>query len=156
MYLSIVAGFLPALVLWTLLLIFGVKTYRSCRLDSLPWLGIYFLVSFGSSFGSPLLTGQAIDSMAMDVPLFGWTLGELQVTLIHVRTFLWSSARLVLVVLVLSDIAFLLSKAGVAVEWGVLNRLIRVRERSTAWGLVMLIPLLLEPALSLVLYLYYV
>ena len=155
MYISMAAGFLPTLVFWALLLFFGIKTYRSCRLDSLPWLGIYIIASFGVSLVSPSLTGQAIDSMAMGFPPFGWTLGEFHVTLAYGRAFFSNSAQLVLAILILSDIAFLLSKAGVAVEWGFLNRLIRVRERSTAWGLVMLIPLLLEPGLSLMLYLYY-
>ena len=77
-------------------------------------------------------------------------------SLVYGRAFFSNSAGLVLATLILSDIAFLLSKAGVAVEWGFLNRLIRVRERSATRGLVMLITLLLEPALSLVLYLYYV
>ena len=64
--------------------------------------------------------------------------------------FLHDAARLVLAILVLSDVLFVLSKANIAVEGRLWDKLTRVRERSTTWGMVMLILLLSSAALVLV------
>ncbi len=92
--------------------------------------------------------------MGMEGAPFGWTVGALVVLLHYCGAFLSNSAGLVLGLLILSDLVFLLSKSGVAVEGGLLNRLIRVRERGTTWGTVMSILLFSKLAVVLIIYLY--
>lgn len=64
--------------------------------------------------------------------------------------FLHDAARLVVAVLILSDVLFVLSKANIAIEGRLWDKLTKVRERSTTWGMVMLILLLSSAALVLV------
>ncbi len=119
---------LPRLALWVLLLIVGVEAYRRYELVSLPWLALYIVASFGVE----------VVWKALDVHDILWA------------AFLHDATRLVLAILVLSDVLFVLSKANIAVEGRLWNKLIRVRERSTTWGIVMLILLLSSAALVLV------
>ena len=149
-----VLAWAPLFLLCALLLIFGIKTSRSCKLESLPWLGVYVFGSVVLSLTWPVLIRQGVDGMGMEGAPFGWTVGALVVLLHYCGAFLSNSAGLVLGLLILSDLVFLLSKSGVAVEGGLLNRLIRVRERGTTWGTVMSILLFSKLAVVLLLYLY--
>ena len=79
--------------------------------------------------------------------------GDSQSALLFLGWFLFGSARLVVAILLLSDLQFVLSQAGIPVEGRFLNKLARVRERSTTWGIVMLVLLLLKAALGMGLYL---
>ena len=161
--LGVLVGVAPTVALWVLLLIFGIKTSRGCKLESLPWLGVYIISTVGLALAWPVLMAQVVSSIQEAIQYrqgegdpFGLTLGELQVTLAYCGTFFSNSARLVLGTLILADIAFLLSKAGAAMEGKFLNSLLRVRECSNTWGIVMLILLLSKAALGMMLYLYYV
>lgn len=141
--LALLPAALPGLAIWVLLLIFGIKTYRSCKLESLPWLGIHIVASAGVGivwFGTELGHGTSMErGLPSALPYLG--------------VFLLGSARLVVAILLLSDLQFVLSQAGIAVEGRFLNKLAKVRERSTTWGLVMLVLLLLKAALGITLYL---
>ena len=156
-----VLAWTPALVLCALLLIFAIKTSRSCKLESLPWLGVYVFLSVVLSLVWPVLIRQAIDSMGMGMGMgmepvpFGWTVAAFAVLLHYLGAFFSNMAGLVLGIFILSDLVFLLSKSGVAVEGRFLNRLIRVRERGTTWGTVMVLLLFSKLALALVLILLY-
>ena len=150
-----VLAWFPILVLCALLLIFGIKTSRSCKLQSLPWLGVYVFGSVVLSLSWPVLIRQAIDSMSMERVPFGWTVASFAVLLHYGGAFLSNLAGLALGILILSDLVFLLSKSGVAAEGRFLNRLIRVREHGTTWGTVMGLLLLSKLALALVLILLY-
>ena len=160
-YLGVLAvlAWAPAVGLYALLLIFAIKTSRSCKLESLPWLGVYVFMSVVLSLSWPVLTRQAIDSMGMGMGMervpFGWTVASFAVLLHYCGAFFSNMAGLVLGILILSDLVFLLSKSGVAVEGRFLNRLIRVRERGTTWGTVMVLLLFSKLALALVLILLY-
>jgi len=137
--LALLPAALPRLAIWVLLLIFGIKTYRSCKLESLPWLGIYIVASAGVGV---LWTGVEHGTewgRTWALQYLGW--------------FLSGSARLVVAILLLSDLQFVLSQAGAAMEGRFLSNLARVRERSTTWGIVMLVLLLLKAALGMTLYL---
>lgn len=146
-----VLAWAPTLVLYALLLIFAIKTSRSCKLESLPWLAVYVLGSVVLSWTWPLLMRQAIDNMAMAerVP-FGWTVGAFAVLLDYSGAFLSNLARLSLGILILSDLLFLLSKSGVAVKGGLLNRILRVRDGSIIWGSAIVVLLLAKLAVILI------
>ena len=98
---------------------------------------------------------QVIEGMGLEHVPFGWSLGKFMQIWQHGGMFMGALARLALVLLVMSDVAFLLSKAGVKVEGRFLSRLLRLRERSTAWGIVMVALMFLRSAIFLLLYLYY-
>lgn len=149
-----VLAWAPTFVLCALLLTFGIRTRESCKLESLPWLGVYVLGSVVLSLSWPVLISQAIDPMGMEGAPFGWSVAAFAVLLHYCGAFLSNLAGLALGLLILSDLVFLLSKSGVAVEGGLLNRLIRVRERGTTWGTVMSILLFSKLALVVILYLY--
>ena len=148
-YLGILAvlAWAPTLGLCALLLIFGIKTSGSCKLESLPWLGVYVFGSVVLSLSWPVLIRQAIDSMGMERIPFGWTVAAFAVLLHYGGAFLSNLAGLVLGILILSDMLFLLSKSGVAVKGGFLNRLMGVREGSIIWGSAIVILLLSKLAL---------
>ena len=129
--------------MWVLLLIFGIKTYRSCKLESLPWLGIYIVASAG--VGVVWIGTELGDSTSME--------RGLPLALQYLGVFLSGSASLVVAILLLSDLQFVLSQAGIPVEGRFLSKLAKVRERSTTWGIVMLALLLLKAALGMGLYL---
>ena len=133
----------PNIAIWLLVLIFGIKAYRSCKLESLPWLGIYIVASAGVGvlwIGTGLGHSTSMEGgSTMALQYLGW--------------FLSGSARLVVAILLLSDLQFVLSQAGIPVEGRFLNKLAKVRERSTTWGIVMLAPVLLKAALGMSLYL---
>ena len=150
-----VLAWAPTLVLYALLLIFAIKTSRSCKLESLPWLAVYVLGSVVLSLTWPLLMRQAIDNMAMAerVP-FGWTVAAFAVLLGYGGAFLSNLAGLVLGILILSDMLFLLSKSGVAVKGGLLNRILKAREWSTILGIGIIALLFSRLALGLILYRY--
>lgn len=146
-----VLAWAPTLVLCALLLIFGHKTSRSCKLQSLPWLGVYVFLSVVLSLSWPVLSRHAIDSMGMERVPFGWSVAAFAVLLHYCGAFLSNLAGLVLGILILADMLFLLSKSGVAVEGGLLNRLMRLREWSTILGGAIVVLLLSK--LSVVAYL---
>ena len=147
------------LLSWGLIVAFGVWTYRRIDLRSLPWVGAYlaYLGLVGAVLRpimSPIME-QVVEGMDLGHVPFGWSLGEFMQIWNHGGMFMGALARLALVLLVMSDVAFLLSKAGVKVEGRFLSRLLRLRERSTAWGIVMVALMFLGSAIFLLLYLYY-
>ena len=137
-----VLAWAPTLVLCALLLIFGIKTSRSCKLQSLPWLGVYVFLSVVLSLSWPVLVRHAIDSVGMERVPFGWSVSTFAVLLHYCGAFLSNLAGLVLGILILADMLFLLSKSGVAVEGGLLNGIMRVRELSTFLGCAIVLLLL--------------
>ena len=149
-----VLAWVPTLVLCALLLIFGIKTSRSCKLQSLPWLGVYVFGSVVLSLSWPVLIRQAIDSMSMERVPFGWTVASFAVLLHYGGAFLSNLAGLALGILILSDMLFLLSKSGVAVKGGLLNRILRAREWSTILGIGIVALLLSKLVVGSILYRY--
>ena len=149
-----VLAWAPTLVLCALLLIFGHKTSRSCKLKSLPWLGVYIFGSVVLSLAWPVMIRQAIDSMSLERVPFGWTVAAFAVLLHYCNAFLSNLAGLVLGILILSDMLFLLSKSGVPAKGGLLNRIMRVREWSTILGIVIVILLFSKLAIGRIPYLY--
>lgn len=117
----------PRLALWVLLLLVGVEAHRRYKLASLPWLALYIVASYGVEVVWEALGAHGI-----------------------LWVFLHDAARLLLAILILSDVLFVLSKANIAWEGRLWDKLIRVREHSTTWGIVMLILLLSSAALALV------
>lgn len=123
-------------------MIFGHKTSRSCKLQSLPWLGVYVFLSVVLSLSWPVLVRHAIDSVGMERVPFGWSVSTFAVLLHYGGAFLSNLAGLVLGILILADMLFLLSKSGVAVEGGLLNGIMKVREWSTILGVAIVVLLL--------------
>jgi hypothetical protein len=129
--------------LWALLLIFGVKTYRSCKLESLPWLGIYIVASIGVEvvWSAPGLSDSTYMDQGFTFPLQA------------LAGFMSGSARLALAILLLADFLFLLSRAGTSIEGALEERLVKVRERSATWGIIMLLLMLAKAGLGVILFL---
>lgn len=124
-------------MLWGLLAAFGVWVYRRVPLRSLPWIGIYLLLSlpFVSLLNS-LLLQQVIDSKTLP---FGWSASMSKGDFI-LQLRLWSSVistliKLAITILLLSDCVFLLAKAGVELDRKAVRQLLFVREFSTPLGL---------------------
>ena len=149
-----VLAWAPLFLLCALLLIFGIRTSRSCKLQSLPWLGVYVFGSVVLSLSWPVLIRQAIDSMSMERVPFGWTVASFAVLLHYGGAFLSNLAGLALGILILSDMLFLLSKSGVAVKGGLLNRILRAREWSTILGIGIVALLLSKLVVGSILYRY--
>lgn len=154
-YLGILAvlAWAPTLGLCALLLIFGIRMSRSCKLESLRWLGVYIFGSAVLSWSSPAVRLGA-EISGMDRVPGGWTAATFFVFLSYCGAFLSNLAGLVLGILILSDILFLLSKSGVAIKGGLLNRLLRVRDGSMVWGSAIVILLFGKLALILIPYRY--
>ena len=144
-----VLAWAPIGVLCALLLIFGIKTSRSCKLESLRWLGVYIFGSAVLSWASPAVRLGA-EIAGMDRVPSGWTVATFFVFLSYCGAFLSNLGGLVLGILILSDILFLLSKSGVAIEGGLLNRLLRVRDGSIIWGSVIVVLLFAKLAVTLI------
>ena len=149
-----VLAWAPMFVLCALLLTFGIKTSRSCKLKSLTWLGVYVFGSVVLSLSWPVLIRQAIDGMGMERVPVGWTVAAFAVLVHYVGAFLSNMAGLVLGILILSDMLFLLSKAGVAVKGGLLNRILSAREWSTILGIGIVVLLFSKLTLGSILYRY--
>ena len=144
------------LALWILLLVFGIQTYRKFELWSLRWLAIYLVLSVPLGFMGALMMRQTIDSMNSERVLFGWTQGQFVGVWENWEALVSEVSLLILGVLLLSDIASLLLKAGAEIEGKLLSRLLVIHDRNTAWGISMLILMLSSPGITVALYLHYV
>ncbi len=154
-YLGILAvlAWAPTLVLCALLLIFGIRMSRSCKLESLRWLGVYIFGSGVLAWASPAVR-LGVELSDLDRVPGGWTAATFFVFLSYCGAFLSNLAGLVLGILILSDILFLLSKSGVAIKGGLLNWLLKVRDGSLIWGSAIVILLLAKLGLCLIPYRY--
>lgn len=152
---AILAG-ISKLAFWGLILSFGIWTHRRSPFRSLPWLGVYLVLSMLLIPVTPTITKRLVDGLiAQGASPFGWTIGQFMATWGYWRIFIASLTKLVLGLLILSDMAFLVSKGGVEAKGRFLNKLLAVRERSVPLGLVMIILMLSSPMTSLVIYLHY-
>ena len=95
-YLGILAvlAWAPTLALCALLLIFGIKTSRSCKLESLRWLGVYIFGSAVLSWASPAVRLGA-EISGMDPLPGGWSVATFFVLLSYGGAFLSNLAGLV-------------------------------------------------------------
>jgi len=149
-------SYISYVALWTLVLVFGIWTYRRLKLRSLPWLGAYAVLSLVLGCFKPMITRQVVDGMVSQyVPPFGWSFGQFMATWHYADSFIAGVTKLLLGILILSDIAFLLSKVGVEVEGSFLNRFLAMRERSISLGIAMIVFMLSGPAITLALYIHY-
>ncbi len=145
------------LALVILILSFSIWTYRRLKLRSLPWVGVYLIVPLILPISVAWMTGPVMDSMvSRGISPLGMSMGGFTSAWRQWHIFIRTLIDLILIVLVLSDIAFLLSKAGVEVEGKLLSKLLSVRERSTSFGIVITALMLVGPAIWLSLYFYYV
>ena len=142
------------LALWGLLLAFGIWAYRKLKLRSLPWLGVYLALSVVLSFGTPILKMHIFDAAASRhaADPFGWSLGQFAATWTYLEGFGVHLVKVIVAVLVLADIAFLLSKAGVDVEGKFLSRLLALREKTVPLGIAMIVLMVLGPGVGLTFY----
>ncbi len=150
---------ISTVLLWGLLIAFGVWTHRRFKLKSLTWLILYLVLPL---VVTPLTASvaqsatEAIVASTKGVYPLGMSLGTLTATLAYWKTFTVTLAKVVLSILILSDIASVLSRAGIEVEGRFLNRLLRARAKSTSLGIAMIVLMLSGLAIWLPLYLYYV
>lgn len=136
------------LALWSLILASGIWIYRKFKLNSLPWLGAYLVLSVALSFVTSMPPTPIAEHIAVQGPLPGWHPFALSGYWDH---FITNLTQLMLGILILSDILFLLSKAGIKVEGTFWNTFLAVRERSTTLGVAMIITMVCGPAISLLL-----
>lgn len=139
------------LALWSLILASGIWIYRKFKLNSLPWLGAYLVLSVALSFaGSMIPTPIAERIIAQRFPP-GWHPVQFFAISGYWNHFITNLTQLMLGILILSDILFLLSKAGIKVEGTFWNTFLAVRERSTTLGIAMIVIMVCGPAISLLL-----
>jgi hypothetical protein len=148
-----VLSLLLQLVTWGLLVAFGLWLYRRLPLRSLPWAGAYMLLTM------PLLefTNKA---------LFSWFFGKQTLPFgganavsrggLAMQTISWSYllgavAGLLLTLLILSDVVFLLARAGIEPDNKSLRRLLMVRQWSTPLGFTLILFTLMAQLLVLLL-----
>ena len=142
--------------LWGLGLAFGLWVHRRLKLRSLPWLGIYVLLSLALPLGMALEKLWIDTATDLHVRPFGWSIGQVAAIWSYEKHFIGDLARLLLGLLILSDVAFLLSKTGIVGEGRISRGLLAVRERTIPLGIAMILSMLYIPATSLAMYLYYV
>jgi hypothetical protein len=106
------------------------------------WLIAYLLLPGGIS----LITAPAMRHVVNHyMPLIGWTAGTLLITLSGVSTVADSLAKVLLVILISSDVVFLLTKAGLDTGTKLAERLAVFRQHHILFGtsalsLAMLVP----------------
>lgn len=142
---------LVKLVLYGLLIAVGWWVYRRVRLRSLPWLGLYLLLSIPVSFLLPLLTQRVINTAGDgQLPPQGWTMGTLVTTWISFNAVVDGLINILLAVLILSDIAFLVSTTGVPLTPRPVQQLVHLRAYSTRIGVTIALLVLVAPLILVV------
>ena len=142
---------LVKLVLYGLLITFGWWVYRRVRLRSLPWLGLYLLLSIPISFLLPLLTQRVINTSGSgQLPPQGWTMGTLVTTWISFNAVVDGLVYILLAVLILADIAFLVGTTGVPLTPRPIQQLVHLRAYSARIGLTIALLVLVAPLILVV------
>ncbi len=139
------------LALWSLILVSGIWIHRKFKLNSLPWLGAYLVLSVTLSFVTSVIPIPIAESTAAQRSPPGWHPAQFFAIWGYWDRFITDLTQLMLGILILSDILFLLSKAGIKVEGTFWNTFLAVRERSTILGIAMIIIMVSGPAISLLL-----
>ncbi|HEX8234499.1 MAG TPA: hypothetical protein VF600_00935 [Abditibacteriaceae bacterium] len=125
------------LVRWGLLVAFGIWLHRRLPLRSLPWAGAYLLLTaaplmLANTFLLRWLVGK------QTLP-FGWSssmsTGAFVTKMITGSRLFGAAAMLILTIMVLSDLIFLLSRAGIEPDRKAVRRLLVLRDWSTPLGL---------------------
>lgn len=131
-----VAAWLVRIVLWTVLVVFGVWMYRRTRLRSMIWLEAYLLFYVPLSLAMTHWFSVSPNWIGDDKTFgpFGWSSGELISAWIDGRVLLESLIHLLLAVLILADVLYLLRRTGAELHWQPLHRLLRVRQHSRLLG----------------------
>ena len=94
------------LALWSLILASGIWIYRKFKLNSLPWLGAYLVLSVTLSFATSVISIPIAESTIAQRFPPGWHPFAI---LGYWNRFITDLTQLMLGILILSDILFLLS-----------------------------------------------
>ena len=125
-------------LLWSVLAAFGVWVYRRVALSSLPWLGVYLLLTLPPlSLGNAWVLQQTVTVKTLP---FGWSnamsKGEFVAQLMLWNNLIGTIIKIAIAIMLLSDMVFLLSQAGVQPDKKAVRMLLLAREFSTPLGLI--------------------
>jgi hypothetical protein len=140
-------SYIGRITLVGLLVAFGVWASRRIPLRSLPWLGAYLLLGIPIPIIMSVILGQIMQLSIATV------LGLSKSDFIA-QCNIWGQFVSVMIhglvaVLVLSDVLFLMARAGVEIERRPLHTLLALREHSTVLGTVLVCLTLLYPVTTL-------
>ena len=94
---------------WVLLICFGIWVYRKFELRSLPWAFAYIVLALIANIPTHGISNATIENATKPE---GYISPQIYFHFL-VTDSIWSSAtRLLLIILILADVAFLISKAG--------------------------------------------
>lgn len=148
--------FVVQLVSWGLAVAFGVWLHRRVPLRSLPWIGAYMVLTIPPlSLLNALLIKHVFGKQTL--PL-GWsnsiTPGAFLVQMTTWNRLFVTIAMLLLTVLFLSDLVFVLSRAGIEPDKKAWRRLLVIRQWSTPVGMAAVMMLLIGQVAAFLLYVF--
>ncbi len=144
----VIFGWCFQCALWGLLIAFGIWLYRRVPVRSLPWLMAYLLLSILIGICMPFVMKQIISKPT--APL-GWSKGELVVQWSYGSHAIGVAIDFMILLLLLSDLTFLLQRMGVELDRELIRRLVKVRDHSTLLGIIIICLQLVVPFVAVVL-----
>lgn len=145
---------LTKLVFWAMLVVSGVWAYHRFRLRSLLCLGIVLVIIL-LSFPADVLEGKAIDNMGASVTALHWSKGQFIINWGYLKTAVEDIVKVILALIVIGDIALLLSKLGVPLVGKVFQNLLRIQRKGFVLSAMAVALALAVPLGKVALYLYY-
>ena len=140
---------------WVLLLLFGISAYRRLKPPSLPWLGMFFAIGLANRFILPLAMPQAFRNFQrLVVPPFGWDAGRFILWTSYFSAIFERIASLIVLILVASEIVFVMRDLEVMRQFRPWQLLLAVRRNAKVLGftLVVLALVVPMPVLALVIF----
>ena len=139
------------LVRWVLLFTFGIFIYRRFKLPTFPWLGAFYGISFAKSIIGPFVMkpiklGQFTGADSVNIPALA------NVAQVFKLLQMTDVAALLVMLLVISEIIYLLSSLQIAEAPVQFRWILKFRENANVWGIILIILSLINIISSLAIY----
>ena len=120
-----------------LLIPLGLCAYRGLPLRSLPWAASVVLLVLPLNIPSAFALEAALREELSSVDRLGLTLVDITIVWSYGHNFICTIIYLLLVMLICSDLIFVLTKTDSAVRRGPVHHLLEMRRTSTGWGIIL-------------------